>query len=65
MIRFLKVLLDKCQTFIFRLITAVSFLMLPISMAYIIYSLIINFDISRVIAGCLSLCSMTYINKSL
>lgn len=58
-------LLEILQAILLRLITASSFLMLFFYFGYIVYFSIVCYDISRVITGCIALCVMIHLNKSL
>ena len=53
------------QDLISRILTIFSFLMIPFYFGFIVYYSIVCYDIFRVIAGCISLCAMIHLNKSL
>lgn len=55
----------KVQTFIYAGLTAISFLMMPVFLGYIIFYSVLQFDLFKVVAGCLSMCVMIHLNKSL
>lgn len=56
---------SRVQTLLFKLLTTLSFLMLAFYLVYIVYYSTICFDIAKVVVGCLSLCVMIHLNKSL
>lgn len=60
----LKHFATKIQEFIITIMTSVSFLMIAVSLGYIIYHLIC-FDFYKVVASCLVLYLMIHLNKSL
>ena len=53
------------HNFLFRVLSALSFLMMFFYFGYIVYYSTMCYDISRVITGCLALCVMIHLNKSL
>ena len=53
------------QTFMTKALVAMSFLMIPVYLLYIVYFSLVCHDLSSVIIGCLSLCVMIHLNKSL
>ena len=53
------------QLFLFKSMTSLSFLMIAFYFGYIVYYSTVCFDIVRIIAGCLALCVMIHLNKSL
>ena len=48
-----------------RVLTAMSFIMLFVNFGYIVYYQFVCYDISKVITGCIALCVMIHLNKSL
>ena len=55
----------KLQKFITYVISAISFCMIPVYLGYIIYYSMYFYHPSKVISGCISLCVMIHLNKSL
>lgn len=53
------------QALLFKLLTTLSFLMIAFYFGYIVYYSTVCYSISRVIAGCIALCVMIHLNKSL
>lgn len=58
-------MMQKLYAFLRNILTALSFLMLFPSFGVIAYYLLISYDITRVIAGAVSLCVCIHLNKSL
>ena len=65
----LSVLKDKMlkssHNFLFKVLSASSFLMMFYYFGYIVYYSTMCYDIKRVITGCVALCVMIHLNKSL
>ena len=57
--------LSGFSAIILRTLTALSFLLMPFYFGYIVYFSILCYDLSKVIAGCISLYIMIHLNKSL
>ena len=53
------------QELLVRLLTSISFCLLPYYVGYIIYFSIFNVDFVKVLIGCVSLYIMIHLNKSL
>lgn len=53
------------QTILFKVLNALSFLMIAFYFGYIVYYSTMCYSISRVITGCIALCVMIHLNKSL
>lgn len=53
------------QTLLFKVLTTLSFLMIAFYFGYIVYYTTVCYDIGRVIVGCIALCVMIHLNKSL
>ena len=56
---------DGTQSLLFKLLTTLSFLMIAFYFGYIVYYSTVCYDIFRVITGCIALCVMIHLNKSL
>ena len=53
------------QIFVVRVLTALSFVLLPVNFGYIVYYQFVCYDMCRVLVGCVSLYIMIHLNKSL
>ena len=53
------------QNLLLKTLVAVSFIMLAFYFVYVVYFSTVCYSMSRVITGCLSLCVMIHLNKSL
>lgn len=53
------------QTFVFKVLTALSFVLLPVNFGYIVYYQFVCYDMCKVLVGCVSLYIMIHLNKSL
>ncbi len=53
------------QAMLFRLLNALSFLMIAFYFGYVVYYSTMCYSMSRVITGCIALCVMIHLNKSL
>lgn len=53
------------QTLLFKVLNALSFLMIAFYFGYIVYYSTLCYSMSRVITGCVALCVMIHLNKSL
>lgn len=60
----IKEFFGKIELFLFRVISAFSFLAVLLSCGYIVYY-VIYFDFYRAIVGCATLCTMAFINRSI
>lgn len=53
------------QNLILKFITAVSFLAILFLLMYVLYYLFVVFSSTKVITGCIALCVMVHLNKSI
>ena len=53
------------QSLLFKALTMFSFLMIAFYFGYIVYYSTLCYSSSRVVTGCLALCIMIHLNKSL
>ena len=58
-------LFDKLEVLLKTILVAVSFLLLIPTLVYVVYFLLVCYDISRVIAGVVTMLLLLYLNKSL
>ena len=58
-------LFDKLEVLLKTILVAVSFLLLIPTLVYVVYFLLVCYDIARVIAGVITLWLLLYLNKSL
>lgn len=56
---------EKSHNILFKVLTALSFLMLFFYFTYILYYATVEYNPMRAIVGCASLCTMVYLNRSL
>lgn len=57
--------MNKLYNFLRQILTAVSYIMLFPAMGVIVYYLLVCYDISRVIAGAITIYICIHLNKSL
>lgn len=57
--------IKRLQTFLFKVLTVLSFLMLAFYFGYIVYYSVVSFNGYKAIVGCLALFTMIHLNKSL
>lgn len=53
------------QNLLLKTLVALSFILLVFYFGYIVYYSVVCYDVSRIITGCLLLCVMIHLNKSL
>ena len=58
-------LMKSMYNLMMRVLTAMSFIMLFVNFGYIVYYQFVCYDIYKVITGCITLCVMIHLNKSL
>lgn len=58
-------LFKKSHSALMTLLTALSFLMLFLNVGFIFYHTFVVFNAVEVLVGCVSLCVMIHLNKSL
>ena len=55
-------LTNLINTVIMRLVVAVTFIMIPVSLGFTIYYSLISFDLYKSLVGCAMLFAMPYVN---
>ena len=63
--KYIRKVVDWVQTFLFKSLNALSFLMIVLYFGYIVYYSVMCYSTERVIVGCISLYIMIHLNKSL
>ena len=56
---------EGVQNFLLKALVALSFIMIIFYFGYIVYYSIVCYDVSRIITGCVLLCVLIHLNKSL
>ena len=60
-----KEFMKNLQSFLFKTLTSLSFLMIVFYFGYIIYYSVVSFNTLKVLVGCTSLYIMIHLNKNL
>lgn len=60
-----SIVVKNSHEFLFKLLSALTFLMMFYYFAYIVYYSVVTYELSKVIMGSISLCMMIHLNKSL